>query len=118
MSVLFSELLMPGWAETGDKIGLGDVTGTFDSSIAFNLPCHNAEPEMFFSEDGFAIAEAKSLCSACPVRAQCLAGALSRKEPVGVWGGELFEDGVVIARKRKAGRPRLSGVAIDEESAA
>jgi hypothetical protein len=27
---------------------------------------------------------------------------------VGVWGGELFEDGVVIERKRKAGRPRIA----------
>jgi hypothetical protein len=25
-----------------------------------------------------------------------------------VWGGELFEDGVVIERKRKAGRPRIA----------
>ncbi len=115
MSVLFSELLMPGWAETGAKIGLRDVTGTFDSSIAFNLPCHSANPEMFFSEDEFSIAEAKSLCGGCPVRVQCLAGALSRREPLGVWGGELFEGGAVIARKRKAGRPRLSEL---EESAA
>ncbi len=115
MSVLFSELLIPGWAETGAKIGLGDVTGTFDSSIAFNLPCHSANPEMFFSEDEFSIAEAKSLCGGCPVRLQCLEGALSRQEPLGVWGGELFEGGRVIARKRKAGRPRLSEL---EESAA
>jgi hypothetical protein len=28
-----------------------------------------------------------------------------------VWGGELFEDGQVIAKKRKAGRPSLSEVA-------
>ena len=49
MSVLFSELLMPGWAESGEKIGLGDVTGTYDSAIAFTLPCHSADPELFFS---------------------------------------------------------------------
>jgi len=36
-----------------------------------------------------------------------LQGALSRKEPCGIWGGELFEDGVVIAAKRLPGRPRL-----------
>ena len=45
------------------------------------------------------------------MRKQCLEGALSRQEPVGVWGGELFEDGKVIARKRKAGRPRIDQVA-------
>ena len=30
---------------------------------------------------------------------------------VGVWGGELFEDGVVIQAKRKAGRPTLKEIA-------
>ncbi|CAB4780701.1 unannotated protein [freshwater metagenome] len=48
------------------------------------------------------------------MRAQCLEGAMSRQEPVGVWGGELFEDGQVIAKKRKAGRPTLSEVAARE----
>ena len=36
----------------------------------------------------------------------CLAGALDRGEPWGVWGGEIFERGVVIPRKRPRGRPR------------
>jgi WhiB family redox-sensing transcriptional regulator len=40
------------------------------------------------------------------VRSACLAGALDRGEPWGVWGGEIFERGVVIARKRPRGRPR------------
>jgi len=57
------------------------------------------------------VAEAKSLCGGCPVRAQCLEGALSRQEPAGVWGGELFEEGRIIAKKRKAGRPSLKEVA-------
>ena len=41
-----------------------------------------------------------------PLRDACLAGALDRAEPWGVWGGEIFERGVVIARKRPRGRPR------------
>jgi WhiB family redox-sensing transcriptional regulator len=49
---------------------------------------------------------AKALCADCPVRDACLAGALSRAEPWGVWGGEIFERGTVIARKRPRGRPR------------
>ena len=56
-------------------------------------------------------AEAKSLCGGWRGRAQCLEGALSRQEPAGVWGGELFEDGRIIAKKRKAGRPSLKEVA-------
>lgn len=109
MSVLFSELLVPGWAE--EKIGLNAVTGTYSDGSSFNLPCHTADPEMYFSEDPLQIAEAKSLCGGCPVRSQCLEGALSRQEPVGVWGGELFEEGRTISKKRKAGRPTLKEIA-------
>lgn len=115
MSVLYSELQVPGWAQTGEKIGLYEVTGTYDSAIAFTLPCHNADPELFFSESDEGIAQAKALCGSCPVRNKCLDGALSRQEPCGVWGGELFEDGVVIARKRTVGRPRLAPAAVISE---
>ena len=52
------------------------------------------------------LACAKSLCQDCPVRVECLAGALERREPWGVWGGELFLQGTVIPRKRPRGRPR------------
>jgi WhiB family redox-sensing transcriptional regulator len=109
MSVLFSELLVPGWAD--DKIGLDAVTGTYSDGSSFNLPCHTADPELYFSEDEMQVQAAKSLCGGCPVRAQCLAGALSRQEPAGVWGGELFEEGRIIAKKRKAGRPTLKEIA-------
>jgi WhiB family transcriptional regulator, redox-sensing transcriptional regulator len=30
---------------------------------------------------------AKSVCRACPVRAECAAHALAAREPYGVWGG-------------------------------
>ena len=32
-----------------------------------------------------------------------------------MWGGELFEDGRIIAKKRKAGRPSLKEVAARNE---
>ena len=105
MTVLFSELQVPGWAQTGEKIGLDDVTFTYDNAKAFTLPCHQGDPELFFSETDQGIAEAKALCGGCPVRNKCLDGALSRQEPCGVWGGHLIEDGVIIERKRRAGRP-------------
>lgn len=109
MTVLFSELLVPGWAEGEDaKIGLDAVTGIYGDENAFTLPCHNSNPEIFFSEKSEEIAYAKSLCGGCPVKRECLQGALSRQEPCGVWGGELFEDGRVIAQKRMPGRPRLN----------
>jgi WhiB family redox-sensing transcriptional regulator len=49
---------------------------------------------------------AKALCTECPVRDLCLSGAKRRREPWGVWGGQLFLQGNVIPRKRPRGRPR------------
>lgn len=60
---------------------------------------------LFFSEDLVDIARAKHICSACPVQAWCLEGAVERREPWGVWGGELFVEGRVLAQKRRRGRP-------------
>ena len=70
------------------------------------LPCRVEDPELWFAESPAQLELAKSLCADCPVRSACLAGALDRAEPWGVWGGEIFERGVVIARKRPRGRPR------------
>ncbi len=61
--------------------------------------------ELFFSEDLHDIARAKHLCTTCPVRRPCLQAALERHEPCGVWGGELFVNGRVLAHKRRRGRP-------------
>ena len=147
MTVLFSELLVPGWAEGPTaKIGLGDITWAYEDApvisytdytansatatdksyqtkVAYkragnpfapttdqmpkisSLPCHTADPELFFSEQPAVIAQAKALCGSCPMRDKCLQGALSRAEPCGVWGGELFDEGQVIQSKRTPGRP-------------
>jgi len=61
--------------------------------------------ELFFSEQLDDIAAAKAFCQNCPVKDPCLASALERREPWGVWGGELFVNGKVVAQKRKRGRP-------------
>ena len=60
---------------------------------------------LFFSEQLDDILRAKAFCVECPVRAECLAGAVARGEPWGVWGGELFANGKVLAQKRHRGRP-------------
>ena len=60
---------------------------------------------LFFSEQLDDIARAKAFCAGCPVRRPCLAAAVARREPWGVWGGELLVNGKVIANKRKRGRP-------------
>ena len=71
-----------------------------------DLPCRVEDAELWFAETPADLERAKGFCADCPARAVCLAGAIERREPWGVWGGEIFERGAVIARKRPRGRPR------------
>jgi WhiB family redox-sensing transcriptional regulator len=84
------------------------ITGLLDTvpDEGADLPCRVNDPDLWFAEAPAELDQAKELCAGCPVRAECLAGALTRREPWGVWGGEIFERGAVIARKRPRGRPR------------
>ena len=89
---------------TGTTLGgLHDAAGQVDEE---QLPCRVNDPELWFAETPTDVEFAKTLCIDCPVRDLCLDGAKQRREPWGVWGGELFLQGVVIPRKRPRGRPR------------
>ena len=69
------------------------------------LPCQREDPELWFSEQHADLEQAKVYCRRCPVRGFCLSGAVERREPFGVWGGEIFDRGTVTARKQARGRP-------------
>lgn len=63
------------------------------------------DPEVFFSDGdaGSALAQvaaAKRICAGCAVQALCLASALRRGEPEGIWGGST-------PRERRSLRARL-----------
>ena len=75
-----------------------------------DLPCRVEDPDLWFAEKPADLERAKSFCRECPVRLTCLAGAIARREPWGVWGGEIFERGEVVARKRPRGRPRKDDI--------
>jgi hypothetical protein len=60
---------------------------------------------LFFSEQIDDIARAKAICAKCPIMDACLDGAIARREPWGVWGGQLFANGHILAQKRRRGRP-------------
>jgi WhiB family redox-sensing transcriptional regulator len=75
------------------------------------LPCWTEDPDLWFAESPQSVEDAKALCVPCPLREACLAGALDRREPWGVWGGQLVVAGVVVPRKRPRGRPRKVDVA-------
>ncbi|WP_017603575.1 WhiB family transcriptional regulator [Nocardiopsis alkaliphila] len=70
-----------------------------------DIPCR-LEPDLFFAEAPADVEAAKAICGNCPIKEQCLADALERSEPWGVWGGQLLVSGQVVARKRPRGRPR------------
>ncbi len=92
----------PGSAALLD--GLAGVPSDID------LPCQY-DPELFFAESPEDVENAKALCGGCKARLVCLAGAIDRAEPWGVWGGELFLRGEIVPRKRPRGRPRKDAVA-------
>jgi WhiB family transcriptional regulator, redox-sensing transcriptional regulator len=69
------------------------------------LPCQSENAELWFSEQPADLEQAKVHCRRCPVRGFCLSGAVERREPFGVWGGEIFDRGRVTARKKARGRP-------------
>ena len=50
--------------------------------------CAEIDPELFFPETrGASPRDARRICAACEVRAECLAYALEHPELQGVWGG-------------------------------
>ncbi|GIG65329.1 WhiB family redox-sensing transcriptional regulator [Phytomonospora endophytica] len=83
-----------------------DLTSDTAVTDGRQLPCRQNDADLWFAETPTELEYAKSLCGDCPVRVECLAGALERQEPWGVWGGEIFERGAIVARKRPRGRPR------------
>jgi WhiB family redox-sensing transcriptional regulator len=94
-----------------DEVGSSDVNDPDIDPISrrapIGLPCQVRDADLWFAETPAELELAKSLCGSCPARTACLIGALERREPCGVWGGEIFERGAIIARKRPRGRPRM-----------
>jgi WhiB family transcriptional regulator, redox-sensing transcriptional regulator len=80
------------------------------SGSDLDIPCRANDAELWFAESPADVEFAKALCRSCPARDMCLDGAKQRREPWGVWGGELFVAGVVVPRKRPRGRPRKNDV--------
>jgi len=80
------------------------VGGPGATELSLVLPC-TEEPELFFAESPQDVEQAKVMCRGCRARLACLAGALERREPWGVWGGELLMRGEIVPQKRPRGRP-------------
>ncbi len=101
--------------EVDERSGLGSYTdgegqgrldaGRLDPALAACRSEGGVLLPLFFSDQPDEIAVAKQVCAGCALRAACLEGAIRRREPWGVWGGELFAEGSVLPFKRRRGRP-------------
>jgi WhiB family redox-sensing transcriptional regulator len=63
--------------------------------------CLGLDADLFFPGPGDDPAPAKAVCAGCIVRAQCLAAALARREPDGIWGGLTASERRGDARRRR-----------------
>ncbi len=102
----------PDRPDRATEIEAGDIElGVIDESLDARSPvarCADGNGTMtglFFSDHVVDISRAKAMCALCPLRLNCLADALEREEPWGVWGGELISGGRIVANKRPCGRP-------------
>ena len=121
--MLVRSVPLDGGTITPEQLG-GDTATALGTLLdaapraGLELPCRSGDADLWFAEAPAELERAKALCAACPIKAECLAGALERAEPWGVWGGEIFERGTVIPRKRPRGRPSKADLARDREYAA
>jgi len=106
---------LDGGAITEEITGASALGTLLDAvhAAGSELPCRSGDADLWFAESPADLERAKRLCAGCPIKAECLAGALRREEPWGVWGGQIFERGVVIPRKRPRGRPSKADLARD-----
>lgn len=61
---------------------LGDRPGWREDAL-----CSEIGADLWFPEVGESVRDAKEVCRRCPVRSECLAYAVHRRERFGIWGG-------------------------------
>jgi WhiB family redox-sensing transcriptional regulator len=66
--------------------------------------CRVYDPEIFFDTRARSERKAKSICSKCEVRSECLAFAIQSRSEFGVWGGLNVRERVALAG-RSGGLP-------------
>lgn len=49
--------------------------------------CLDADPDLFFPDQGVPNKEGRAICEACPVQTECLSFAIENGERHGIWGG-------------------------------
>jgi transcription factor WhiB len=83
----------PGAAIRGVSLSVPRLSASAAWSLPPGVACRSADPALFFPDPGESDREAKAICAACPVRAECLTVAVANGERYGVWGGVNLEAG-------------------------
>lgn len=74
--------------------------------------CLNRDPEIFYphgtdqgQEETVPIIQAKRICGNCPVRGDCLAEAIARRDAFGIWGGLTPAERRALLRRPRPALP-------------
>ncbi len=102
------------WAELMRRLGYHRYIAQGGTGLAIRermragsaLPCQVHDPDLWFADAPCDLERAKALCRGCPAQLACLTGAIGRREPTGVWGGQILDNGEIVTHKRPRGRPR------------
>ena len=80
-------------------MSIAAVTDEWTQEWASQARCSSQDPDALFVR-GKAQHDAKAVCKACPVLAQCLAEALDNRTEFGVWGGMTERERRALLKKR------------------
>jgi WhiB family redox-sensing transcriptional regulator len=80
-------------------MSIAAVTDEWTQEWASQARCSSQDPDALFVR-GKAQHDAKAVCKACPVLAQCLAEALDNRTEFGVWGGMTERERRALLRRR------------------
>ena len=81
-------------------LGIGPVPTSAPTWMAL-AACRGVDPETFYPPRGdrAAVQRARKVCRRCPVAVECLAFAVERRDPFGVWGGTTRNERVALRRE-------------------
>ena len=114
---------LDGGAISPEQLG-GDTAAGLGSLLdaapraGLDLPCRSGDADLWFAEAPSGAGAGQGPLSAVPDPGRVPGRRAAPGEPWGVWGGEIFERGAVIPRKRPRGRPSKADLARDRAYAA
>jgi WhiB family transcriptional regulator, redox-sensing transcriptional regulator len=86
---------IPGWDMSAGELEWQDAA-----------LCAQADPDAWFPAKGGNVAQARAICSRCPVRRECLEYALGNYEQFGIWAGTSARQRLAELAAREPGVPR------------